>query len=638
MVDNSMPRPMDADVNPMAYLAKIKAANRQKRFRDNHPEHIEKKKAYDAQRKGRSGKSVMSKRRSGGHFVAIDAEGFNINNPFYVDKDNNRVYVNDIKSAAKKHAMYQDHRTCLWMAGGVDGIPNKTAVSLTGFNSEEIMSWLSDLPQHFDRAIKQYAGSATDEQPIFIAFGFGYDVGQIVKDMPFEKRWEVNAGKPWSQRNNPNYISDLRAYPVLYKDFALYYIPGKMITLFRLKDPNKPFIENDKNSKEINWKQRICIYDTFGFFQMKFTDALKGFPTALSKEECVTNKAKRGKFKPEDIEEITRYTTLELKGLVNMLDIIRTSLREAIPGKPIELTEWYGAGAIANATLKLFLGEDAKAHLGDMGQYSLEQWEDENHFCYWVKRAYFGARIDLVKQGYHTGALYEYDVASAYPAIASELPTMKDGKWELVENPTREDVFAASALSMFEVKTHNYRTDLPFYALPYRTRSGAIMFPCHVYGYYMRNHVIAAYKHYDTFMAAKWLMDYSLYRNGPEIEIIRAWIFRPATDYKPLGFIPGLFDYRIKLVKVDKKDSRGQVIRLDINAIYGKMAQRIGRKGKPPKYASLWYAGAITAGTQRQLIEAALTNPDAIAAFATDGIYAIDELDIPIPAEKTLGE
>jgi hypothetical protein len=234
--------------------------------------------------------------------------------------------------------------------------------------------------------------------------------------------------------------------------------------------------------------------------------------------------------------------------------------------------------------------------------------------------------------------LYENDVASAYPAKACELPTMKDGTWELVENPTREDVFTSSALSMFEVKTHNYRTDLPFYALPYRTRWGTIMFPCHVWGYYMRDHVIAACKHYDTFMAAKRLMDYSLYANGPEIEIVRAWIFHPAGDFKPRDFIPDLFDYRKRLVKADKKDSRGQVIKLDINAIYGKMAQRIGRKGKPPKYASLWYAAAITAGTQRQLMEAALTKPDAIVAFATDGIYSTEELDINIPAEKTLGE
>jgi hypothetical protein len=204
--------------------------------------------------------------------------------------------------------------------------------------------------------------------------------------------------------------------------------------------------------------------------------------------------------------------------------------------------------AIANATLKLFLGEDAQAHLGNMAQYSLEQWQDPDHFCSWVQHAYFGARIDLVKQGNHTGVLYEYDIASAYPAIACEIPTMKDGVWELVENPTREQVFASSPQSMLEVKTHNYGGDLPFYALPYGTHTGSIMFP------------------------AERLIGGRIYRNTPEIEIVRGWIFKPASDFKPLGFARGMFDYSTALIKVDKKDSRGQVIKLNINAIYGKMA------------------------------------------------------------------
>jgi hypothetical protein len=645
-MDDNTPqlRPMDADVDPIGWIARAKAANRQKRYADK-PENKEKRKAYDALRKGRSGTSFANKAHSGGAFVAIDAEGLNIGEQFRLDNDGNRIYYPDFETAKadKKHVRYQDQRTCLWMAGGVESIPNKTIINIDGgFKSEEIMAYLCDLPQHFDSAIKQYGGSATDAQPIFIAFGFGYDVGQIVKDVPFEKRWELNAGKPWSQRNNPNFISDHRAYPVLYKGFALYYIRSKMITIFRLKDPNKPFRVKDENGvRKLNFNQRICIYDTFGFFQMAFTGALKGFPNALTKDEydlVAANKQKRGKFKAEDIEEIIRYTALELKGLVNMLDTIRNSLLVAIEGKPLELTQWYGAGAIANAALKLFLGEDAQAHLGDMAQYSLEQWQDSDHFCSWVQHAYFGARIDLVKQGNHTGALYEYDIASAYPAIACEIPTMKDGVWELVENPTREDVFTASPQSMFEVKTHNYSHDLPFYALPYRTHTGSIMFPPHVWGYYMRDHVIAAFKHYDTFMASERLIDGRIYRNGPEIEVVRAWIFKPASDFKPLGFERGMFDYRTSLIKVDKKDSRGQVIKLLINAIYGKMAQRIGRRGKPPKYASLWFAAAITAGTQRQLMEAALTKPDDIVAFATDGIYTTEPLNVNIPVEKTLGE
>ena len=260
--------------------------------------------------------------------------------------------------------------------------------------------------------------------------------------MSFEKRWELNAGKPWSERHNKDNPGELMTYPVLYKGFALTYIPGKTLTIFRLKDQDKPFYYDGKGVKRVSSKQRICIYDTFGFFQMKFTGALEGFPNALTKEEyelVAANKAKRGRFKPEDIEEIKRYTSLELKGLVNMLDTIRKSLRTAIEGKPIELSKWYGAGAIANAALSLFLGAEGQAHLGNMGQYSVAQWEDPNHYCNWVKRAYFGARIDLVKQGNHTGALYEYDIASAYPAIACELPSMKGGTWGLIENPAREE-------------------------------------------------------------------------------------------------------------------------------------------------------------------------------------------------------
>ena len=37
-------------------------------------------------------------------------------------------------------------------------------------------------------------------------------------------------------------------------------------------------------------------------------------------------------------------------------------------------------------------------------------------------------------------------------------------------------------------------------------------------------------------------------------------------------------------------------------------------------------------------MEAALTRPDEIVAFATDGIYSLQPLDVSIPVEKTLGE
>jgi hypothetical protein len=52
MDDKTYARPMDADVDPIAYFKKIRDANYRERFKANHPDHVVKKKAYDAHRKG----------------------------------------------------------------------------------------------------------------------------------------------------------------------------------------------------------------------------------------------------------------------------------------------------------------------------------------------------------------------------------------------------------------------------------------------------------------------------------------------------------------------------------------------------------------------------------------------------------
>jgi hypothetical protein len=160
------------------------------------------------------------------------------------------------------------------------------------------------------------------------------------------------------------------------------------------------------------------------------------------------------------------------------------------------------------------------------------------------------------------------------------------------------------------------------------------MFPARINGYYMRDDVIAAFKWFDEFHRLKLLCNYAIHPQGPSIEIVAAWIFHPATDEKPFSFIKDLFEYRALL---PKKDMRGEVVKLGINSVYGKLAQRVGKKGHPPKFAGPWHAAAITAGTRRVLIEAALTNPGNVIAFATDGIYTKRLLDVYVPETKQLG-
>lgn len=469
-------------------------------------------------------------------------------------------------------------------------------------------------------------------RPIFISFGFSYDVAQIVKDFPYEKAWELHHGKPYEERDNLDYPQNLRRV-VLWGKYGISYIPRKSVTLFRLRDDSQPFKSkahgNGERVNAIDAVDRIHIYDTFGFFQERLTGAIEKMPGILSDEDLAIIKAgkeQRGQFKVEDIAEIQRYTSLELKALVRMVEKLRTSLERALEGKPIRLKDWHGAGAIAAALLDAYFGKDIRSIIGDMGEDTPQRD--------WAMHAYFGGRIELAKQGKYLGTIYEYDLASAYPSIAVDLPTMKNGHWEYVVNPTREQVENACIISMFQLRTHGYEWNLPFYALPYRKSSGAIMFPANVNGVYMRDHVIAAFKHFDEFERQKRLCHYGIRPQGASIELVSAWLFHPASDDKPFAWIKQLFDYRASLAKTDV---RSTVIKLGINSVYGKLAQRVGQRGQPPKYASLWFAAAITAGTQRKLIEGALTDPDAIVAFATDGLYSKRPLSLYIPLTKELG-
>jgi hypothetical protein len=125
----------------------------------------------------------------------------------------------------------------------------------------------------------------------------------------------------------------------------------------------------------------------------------------------------------------------------------------------------------------------------------------------------------------------------------------------------------------------------------------------------------------------------------PRIELLDAWEFVPslASAYRsaPFAFIKTLFDYRASLPKSDIKQ---QVIKLGINACYGKLAQKIGStKGKPPTFANPYYAAAITAGTRAKLLQASLASPDDIVMLATDGIVSSAMLPISCPPVKTLG-
>ena len=183
---------------------------------------------------------------------------------------------------------------------------------------------------------------------------------------------------------------------------------------------------------------------------------------------------------------------------------------------------------------------------------------------------------------------------------------MEGGKWIYKKKPTREEIESSNILSMFKIQTRNFSHDLRFYPMFFRNENDGIMFPPNVpNGRYMRDEAIGCFEFFDRFKD-DGLADFTRWGAPPEIIVSEALFFIPGDPAsRPLAFIRGLFDERARIVANDKNDVRGQVIKLGINSVYGKFAQKSGKPGEPPAYACLWYAAAITAGTRRKLMEAA---------------------------------
>jgi hypothetical protein len=511
-------------------------------------------------------------------FVAVDLEGFSYGAPVR-DKDR----------------LFQPHKAFLAGAGDKDGAVDWLYTG-KALSTVELAHWLTSLPKLFGPSI-------------FVSFSFGYDVAQILAELPYEKAWEIQHGRPFDapdERKNNHRL-------VFWKEYGFQYLKSKKFAVYRFKPGANPYSETRSGVRKINAEAKICIYDVFGFFQASFLKACKSMPGAVTPDEYAllfSGKGNRANFQPEDVGEVQPYTAAELRVLARMMD----KLRAAMISENIHVRQWFGAGSIAQALLKR---EDVKRHFWPIRSDNISKPQE------WAHHAYFGGRIELIKQGATSKALYGYDVASAYPYIAAQLPSMRFGQWKRRLNPTRRQIEKASCLSIVHVKTHGF-PQASFYPLPYRTPKGSILFPQSVNGYYMQAEATVAFKWADAFKV-----------DAAKIECVSMWEFVVGSVEKPFQFLQELFDYRITL---SKEDITQIVVKLGINSCYGKLAQAVSSgTGKPPAYANPWYAAAITAGTRAKLLEACLTDPGAVVMLATDGIIATRPLPLKVPAKKTLG-
>jgi hypothetical protein len=135
---------------------------------------------------GPSGRRINNRPRSGGPFIAIDSEGINIGEPI-------------TRGKGAKTKIIQRQRTVLWMAGGAEGFQDQILADPATLDRVRIWEWLLTLPRLFS------GKNADDKAPIFVGFGFNYDVGQLIVGMPYKKAWELNSGVPGTSATIPTF-------------------------------------------------------------------------------------------------------------------------------------------------------------------------------------------------------------------------------------------------------------------------------------------------------------------------------------------------------------------------------------------------------------------------------------------------
>lgn len=421
-----------------------------------------------------------------------------------------------------------------------------------------------------------FAVEEENRDAIHIGFGFGYDTNQILNSFSRRQLYglscQVKSGRTYTWRR--------------WKDD-----PG-----YRFKIHPGKFLRISKGTYGRPDYGCITIYDTLGFFQRKFEQVVEGyFPDRLF--EIQAGKANRRSFSIEQLDEITKYCLSECVLLVAIMEILRGKFEDV----GLYLDQWYGPGAVANASfrrnkIQRYKSIDTPKEVRQASRF-----------------AYQGGRFELFKAGYYKNKVYQYDINSAYPAVIATLPQLSSGHWEHTQT------FQPGTYGVWNCRYRNRssqrydrNTDYKPEPLFFRSRDGRIAYPYNVEGWYWTPE-------------AELLTEIT---HPCEAEIKEGWIWHPDDDFKPFKYYEERYLQRQHMKEVG--DAAEYAIKLELNSGYGKFAQRSGwfREGdRIPNYHQLEWAGYITSATRAKLFRAAANHAGKIIAFETDALFSEE----PIP-------
>lgn len=349
--------------------------------------------------------------------------------------------------------------------------------------------------------------------------------------------------------------------------------------------------------------RKVTVWDLGKYYQMPFCKMEGGkLIGALVKwnvgvevqARIAAMKDKRDRFTYRDIKKIREYCFQEVEALKELAD----KLYQAHVDADLLGTGWYGPGSPAGVLLNRHGIREQRGHLPP-------------HLLAPVAIAFAGGRAEISRNGPIKGPIGGYDISSAYPYHATNLPCLVHGRWVKV---TKEKEIKRKDVAHAIVYGHIRELGAVAWGpLPIRTKKGEIVFPrSGASGWWWRDEWLAA--------RAGW--------SGLEFEC--AYVLKRECDCQPFKFIPDLFELR---KQVGKETGAGILLKLTINSLYGKLAQTVGN----PQFASRAWAGMITSGTRAQVLRLMLKHErlDSVLMIATDGLFSTEIL--PMSDKIVLG-
>jgi len=420
---------------------------------------------------------------------------------------------------------------------------------------------------------------------LLVGFAFGYDVTMILRDLPEAQLRRLFA---------PKLFGEGKSRYVWYKEFDIEYLPKQY---FRVRRVSIHRYSDGREKREPDKSSCRTIYETFGFFQKSFLKSIETFDvgTKEEREEIAAEKDRRSSF-TEITQRERDYCEKECIFLAELME----KLREYCHAAGIYPHSWNGAGKLAAALHLLHETPRATDINSTVPRAVLD----------WANMAYYGGRFEITRVGHIKQKVYEYDIHSAYPAAMRNLPCLIHGTWKRLtgkalvqfdrDNP--DGLFVASC--KFKSGCENGDRFGRLGGLPIRSKEGHLYWPLNGMGVYWATEIRSAR------------------RLGSSCKLVEGWAYIKNCDCHPFEWIEPLFEYR----KSIGSQGAGYPIKLGINSLYGKLAQRKGNGA----FCNMIWAGLITARTRSMINEAIALDPSKVVMCATDAVYTLAPFDIDV--------